>query len=272
MRGNHSKKTSSFVKACLAYAHITIPSLDDIFLRLRLFLLCAQVALMNEMIVQSEGFLKAAITLIPDVPATIEIYKMTTNTETQLVEYILNFTSFLLLFPGHPEHGPFYLVKGMLNAIQTYSPWQDGSVGKTKIYLGVLNLFCTYFQRKFPYHIEKIESNDELYGNEYSYMKQLSMFIETLVTEILSQLSKLGEKTDAQAKKYQGTLSLDLVNLFISSLTMNAQSATLVVKLYTLAKNTGAVDPNYLANTLAHINSLPTSWYTDIANKISSIQ
>jgi len=39
-----------------------------------------------------------------------------------------------------------------------------------------------------------------------------------------------------QAKQAQGTLALDFVNAMISSLEMNAQSATLLVKLYHLAK------------------------------------
>jgi len=28
-KGNHNSKTQTFVKACIAYAHITIPTLDD---------------------------------------------------------------------------------------------------------------------------------------------------------------------------------------------------------------------------------------------------
>ena len=87
MKGKHNKKTAAFVKvraclpgrtvfidalaavcgtdfaiafvhqACLAYCHITIPSLDDTFSRLQLFLQCAQVALLNNMIAQ--GLLSA---------------------------------------------------------------------------------------------------------------------------------------------------------------------------------------------------------------------
>ena len=258
---------SVFLFSCIL-AHITIPSLEDIFAKLRLLLICGEVALVNSMIVQSEGFLKAAISLIPEVPPTIEVYKMIVQTEEELVGFIRNFTSFLLLFPGHPEHGAFYLIKGLLNAVQTYEPWQNGSVGKTKVFLGVFALFCTYFQRTFPYRIAKVESNDELYGGDPNYMKQLVPFLDTLINEILSQLTLIGERGDLLSKKQQGTLALDLVNLLISSVTMNAASATLVVKLVGLAQKTGAVDPNYIQATIRNIQSKKATWYQDVAAKL----
>lgn len=250
-------------------AHISIPSLEDIFAKLRLLLICGEVALVNSMIVQSEGFLKAAISLIPDVPPTLEVYRMIVQTEEELVSFLRNFTSFLLLFPGHPDHGPFYLVKGLLNAVQTYAPWSEGSVGKTRVFLGVLSLFCTYSQRSFPYRVAKVESNDDLYGGDAAYHKALAPFLDTLVSEILAQLSKIGDRGDLLAKKQQGTLALDLVNLLVASFTMNASSATLVVKLVGLAQKTGAVDPNYVAATIRNIRSKKSTWYADIAEKIT---
>jgi hypothetical protein len=257
-----------FASLLLPPAHITIPSLEDIFAKLRLLLICGEVALVNAMIVQAEGFLKAAISLLPDVPPTIEVYKLIVQTEEELVSYIRNFTSFLLLFPGHPEHGSFYLVKGLLNAVQTYEPWAEGSVGKTKVFLGVFSLFCTYYQRTFPYHIARVESNDELYGGEAAYMKQLMPFLDTLISEILAQLTKIGERGDLLSKKQQGTLALDLVNLLISSITMNASSATLVVKLVGLAQKSGAVDAGYLQATIRNIAGKKSQWYADITQKL----
>ncbi|XP_030895770.1 VPS35 endosomal protein sorting factor-like [Leptonychotes weddellii] len=52
MKGNHSRKTAAFVRACVAYCFITIPSLVGIFTRLNLYLHSGQVALANQCLSQ----------------------------------------------------------------------------------------------------------------------------------------------------------------------------------------------------------------------------
>eukprot|EP00455_Lapot_gusevi_P016412 TRINITY_DN1845_c0_g1_i12.p1 TRINITY_DN1845_c0_g1~~TRINITY_DN1845_c0_g1_i12.p1 ORF type:complete len:571 (-),score=204.35 TRINITY_DN1845_c0_g1_i12:116-1798(-) len=271
MHGKHSKKTGAFVKACFAYCHITIPSLDDVFTRLHLLLECAQASLVNQMIVQSESFVKAAISLIPDTPITIEREGKTIQTEPLLVGFLSNFASFLLLFPGHPEHGAFHLVKGLLNAIRSYPPWENASEGKARVYISILQLFCTYAQSRFPYHLDKIESNDTLYGGDATYMEELMIFVDKLVEELLLQLSLVGERTDIASRKLQSQLALDFVNVLVAFMQMNATSATLVVKLYGLAKRSGAGDANYLRNTLSHIQSRRGIWFQDLAQKLLTL-
>jgi len=268
MKGKHTKKTASFVKACLAYCHITIPSLDDLFSKLYLFLQCAEVALVNQMVVQAEALVKSAVALIPEVPHIVEENNVKRFTDDELANYLRNFASFLLLFPGHPKNGPFYLVQGLLNAVNVYEPWKGVSVHKTQVYLGVLTLFCAYFQRSFPYHIDRVESNDVLYGNDAQYNSQIKSFIDTLLTDVLQSLQAIGEKTDIVSRKQRGTLALDTVNFLIGNMTMNASTATLVVKLYQMAVKTEAVDAAYLANTLSHLQTRKGTWYSEIANKI----
>jgi hypothetical protein len=53
-------------------------------------------------------------------------------TDQLLVGFLNNFASLLLLFPGHPEHGPFHLVKGLLNVVKGYKPWESASEPKTR--------------------------------------------------------------------------------------------------------------------------------------------
>ncbi|XP_073071599.1 VPS35 endosomal protein-sorting factor-like isoform X7 [Manis javanica] len=55
MKGNHSRKTAAFVRACVAYCFITIPSLAGIFTRLNLYLHSGQVALANQCLSQVDS-------------------------------------------------------------------------------------------------------------------------------------------------------------------------------------------------------------------------
>lgn len=137
------------------------------------------------------------------------------------------------------------------------------------MYLGVLQLFGTYAQREFPYSITNVESNDTLYAGDASYMEQLYKYMDTLVQGILKQLTEIGERGDIVSRKHQGTLAVEFVNVILSTMAMNPQSATLVVKLYMLARKNGAVDKAFLDNTLSHLQSLKGSWYADVAAKIA---
>lgn len=55
-KGQHSRKTGAFVKACAAYCFITIPSIVSVMTRLDLYLLAGQIALVNLCLGQGEQF------------------------------------------------------------------------------------------------------------------------------------------------------------------------------------------------------------------------
>ncbi len=68
---------------------------------------------------------------------------------------------------------------------------------KTQVFLGMLELFCTYAQRSFPYHIDRVESNDMLYGGgDSEYMASVKNFIDQLLTAIWNQIQEIGQKKD----------------------------------------------------------------------------
>ena len=74
MKGKHNRKTSAFVKAALAYCHITAPSVSDLYTRFSLLIACAEAALYNCCLPQTDTFLKAAISLLPDLPVCLPIF------------------------------------------------------------------------------------------------------------------------------------------------------------------------------------------------------
>ncbi len=259
LKARHTKKTSAFVKACLAYCHITIPSIDDVFRRLHLLLFCGNVALLNQCLPQTDTFLKAAITLIPDVPPMEEFEYKRKHTEARLASFLKGFWSTLVVVPGHPDYGPFYLVQGLLNAIPRY-PWQSHTGVLTSLYIHMLPLLCAYTQRKLPYAIERVESNDVLYGGSAEYMTELREHFATVVQAIVEQLTALGEEAKSTgrpggpAEAQRLFLVLDLVNQLLNLVQLDEGVAKFVYKLLELAsskKDTmDAQTKQYWKNTL----------------------
>ena len=76
-----------------------------------------------------------------------------------------------MVVPGHPEHGPFYLVTGLLNVLQT-AAWRRAASLPT-LSLRILSLLSTYAQRQLPYRVAGVDSNDVLYAAEPSYASEL---------------------------------------------------------------------------------------------------
>ena len=172
MKGKHSKKTAAFAKACLAYCHITIPSIRSVQRRLALLLRCANVSLQNQCLPQTDTFLKAAISLIPEMPPQedgVVEGRGKVHTEARLAAYLKSLLSTLVVVPGHPDHGLFYIVKGLLNAIPRY-PWQEHTGMLTSVYIDMLGLLACYAQKKFPYSLPQVESNDVLYCGAPGYV------------------------------------------------------------------------------------------------------
>ena len=56
-----------FLKACFAYIHITIPSLEDFLVQFKLYILTAQQALICTFINETDSLLRQAIQLIPNI-------------------------------------------------------------------------------------------------------------------------------------------------------------------------------------------------------------
>ena len=67
VRAKHNKKTLAFVKACIAYAHITIPSLhsnENPENKITLFIHTAWVALMNGLISETDSIIHALLLIL----------------------------------------------------------------------------------------------------------------------------------------------------------------------------------------------------------------
>lgn len=99
VKGNHTRKTTAFVKACAAYSFITIPSIISITQRLDLFLLAGQTALANLCLGQADACFEGAIELLSELPKTIEIDGRQKSSEFYLQSYVLKLLSILIIVP-----------------------------------------------------------------------------------------------------------------------------------------------------------------------------
>ena len=103
-----------------------------------------------------DAFVKAAVTLVPEALGASDAddgslpaegparglgsgLGLAAAREEALVGLLCSACSFLVVVPGHPDHGPFYLVTGFLNVLQS-AAWRLPASLPT-IYLRMLSLF-----------------------------------------------------------------------------------------------------------------------------------
>ncbi|ETO03963.1 hypothetical protein RFI_33439, partial [Reticulomyxa filosa] len=156
------------------------------------------IALSNQMTTQAEAFLKAAVSLIPKLPTTFTAASVQYNNAIQstsmlLREYVEHMCSVLLLLPGHPEHGPFYVLLEMLDALNNYPPWTNANPEKIRAWLSIFKILCTQSQAQFPYKIVGVTSNDQLFGQNPKYIKTVRRQLNKLAKDISSGLETLAK-------------------------------------------------------------------------------
>uniref|UniRef100_A0A4X2K9W5 VPS35 endosomal protein-sorting factor-like n=1 Tax=Vombatus ursinus TaxID=29139 RepID=A0A4X2K9W5_VOMUR len=250
MKGNHSRKTAAFVRACVAFCFITIPSLTGIFTRLNLYLHSGQVALANQCLSQADAFFRAAVSLVPEVPKMINVDGKMRPSESFLLEFLCNLFSTLLIVPDHPEQGVLFLVRGLLNVIQDYT-WEDNSDDKIRIYTSVLHLLSAMSQETYLYHVDKVDSNDSLYGGDSKFLAENNKLCETVITQILEHLKALGKD---ETLKRQSILALSFFNSILAHGDLrNNKLNQLSVNLWNLAQRHGCADTRTMVKTLEYI-------------------
>uniref|UniRef100_A0A3B3Y678 VPS35 endosomal protein-sorting factor-like n=1 Tax=Poecilia mexicana TaxID=48701 RepID=A0A3B3Y678_9TELE len=250
MKGNHSRKTAAFVRACAAYCFITIPSLSSIFSRLHLYLLSGQVALANQCLSQADAFLKAAVSVLPEVPRSISVEGKLRSSESFLLDFINNFLATLLVVPDHPEHGVLYLVRGLLNMVQDYT-WEDNSDAKVRIYISALPLLAAMSQETYLYSIHKVDSNETLYGGDPKFLSEINKLCETLIGQILDHLKTL---TRDESMRRQSALAFSLFGVLLAHGDLkNNKLSQLSINLWNLSHKHGHSETRVSIRTLESI-------------------
>ncbi|KAF5301140.1 hypothetical protein FQR65_LT08970 [Abscondita terminalis] len=236
VKGHHTRKTGSFVRACAAYCFITIPSIVSVYTRLELYLLSGQIALFNSCLGQADACFKTALKVIPE----LLLDENQKQAETFLVSYVRNFLSVLLTVPDSPDSGVLNCTRILLNTLQS-TKWNSGSVILATLYLNVLDMLSAMAQETYPYHVDKVESNDTLYGSDPKFISEIDKMCTIVLRELLSQLKQIGPG------RKQAELALELMVRVVTLGDLNHNGLlTLAVNLWHLSLKNGYVDSKYM--------------------------
>lgn len=187
-RGMLTQHSVDFVKSCITFNEITIPSMTGVVKRIHLYLETAEVAMMNGLVSHSESLLKSSITCLQEFGNAEDARN--TGMEKELLGCIQKLCSFLIVIPGHPEQGTFYLLRGLIQLINTQSRFKG--VMEVQALLGVVLACNALSQEILPYHVNSMEmiSNDELFSGELSYHEELANLTIGVVESITTTVSK----------------------------------------------------------------------------------
>ncbi|KAH8351149.1 hypothetical protein KR084_008086, partial [Drosophila pseudotakahashii] len=251
---NRSKSTG-FVKACIAYCFITIPSIGAIQQQMNLYLLCGQLALQHLCLGQADACFEAALQLVNELPAaTVDFDGKPRSLERFLVSYMCNMLATLIVVPDSPEQGVLYFLRLLLEVLGRHE-FKSDSTAPSLIYLHSLDMLYVQSLEKFPYHIKGVVSNDDLYGHDPKFLQEVNNLCAQVVDAILLQLKSLGV---AQQQRSQAELALELFLRIVRYADLEREPiAQLAVNLWLLAnKAQSQLDVKILPQTLRSVEIL----------------
>lgn len=267
VKGRHTAKTSSFVRAIFASAATSIACLDDPFRRMEIAQKAAYVALQNGCISQADLLYRAAIQEIPELPSAVAVNTALTGIgdndgliiDERLCILLIDFTKGIIPMPGHPDHGPFYLARGLLNAIQKF-PWSKGSasVQRSKAVLLLLPVLHAYAQDPLPGRIPGVDSNDVLYAGESSYKEELKLIQRNILELYIGYCNEAKAAADADpgssAKGVLTTTIPELLKVNVINGILDLDIGTLpAIEAATLLLKGVAPDHPLVKSTIQHV-------------------
>ncbi|XP_064943081.1 uncharacterized protein LOC135583599 isoform X1 [Musa acuminata AAA Group] len=251
------KKFLGFLKSCLAFSEVTIPSISDSIQRMNLYLETAEIALFGGLISHSEGLVTSAI-------SCLECLNMTTGSHSSNdVDHISSLTSklcsLLLMIPGNHEEGSVCLIRNLITTLQGHS--LASSKIKVQVFCAIISLSAGLSQKKFLYHAKNMEviSNDQLYFGDPSFDEELSS-IASLVLQILEDVIK-----QEMHLVTRGRLALDACNCLLVSFKTSHELSLKCSSLIDIAESCLHPKEKYLRSTVSLMDRLSSNLGDQVA-------
>lgn len=163
--------------------------------QIKLFLLTAEVGLMNGLISETDSIVKAILLILNSRNKNNQDLAV----ENKMTEYLLNIIGFLVVMPSNPDNH-FESVMAILNLIEK-KVWNSKSVlSRVKIYVALFNYLCTQAQDKLPYSINRVDSNDTIFIGDDTFYAGLQDCLIRVFDQIVNVMTELNSAADRESQ------------------------------------------------------------------------
>ncbi|CAI5733304.1 unnamed protein product [Peronospora destructor] len=235
----------SLIQSCLAFAHVTVPSIDTPLEKLQLMVLAANVALVTSCIPQMDAMVKAAIVMLADFDlsavrpsfscdtnlgmvtssapihaAAVGLFGVvgTSSSSSYKIDEVMSVVGELLFWSGWHGFRGAHLLSLRLEA----------GVARVRVLLMLAKVYALWAQQSLPGRLDGVDSNDVLYGGDDAFYNEVQVRFSSVVEEVARDIEALGEPShgndnagsDAAERVMvaQIELMLDFVNLVVPML------------------------------------------------------
>ncbi|KAL6199402.1 hypothetical protein ACLB2K_029186 [Fragaria x ananassa] len=238
----------SFIKSCIAFSEVTIPSISAQTKQLNLYLETAEVALLGGLVSHSDGLIDSAIN-------SLQFLEVMDGPRTPIdadgiLSLVQKLFSLLVMVPGNPEYGVTSYPKNLVSLVNS-QPWMTPRM-RVKIFCAVVSLLAALSQRDLPYHADKGMrlGNDMLFFGHSSYLCELALMckfvLQNLVTTIQQEPSKAA----------RGSMALEACNCIASSFIPSQEISSICSNLIETGKSCMDSSHPYLLSTIKFMDHL----------------
>ncbi|BFG29632.1 hypothetical protein CerSpe_159060 [Prunus speciosa] len=240
-----------FVKSCIAFSEVTLPSISPQIRQLNLYLETTEVALLGGLISHSDGLIDSAIN-------SLQILDVLDGSKTPIdadgvLSSIQKLFSLLVMVPGNLEHGVTYLPKNLVLLINSQS-WMTPRM-RVKFFCAIVSLLAALSQQNLPYHADngKLLGNDVLFFGDSSYLHELASLCQFVLQNLVDAIQQEPSMTA------RGSMALEACNCIASSLILSQEISSICSKLIETGKSCLSTNNRYLQSTIQFIDHLPHS-------------
>ncbi|XP_026448170.1 UPF0505 protein-like isoform X3 [Papaver somniferum] len=243
-----SNKLVSFIKSCISFSEVTIPSVSASVKQINLYLETAEVALLGGLFSHTDGLVDSAISCFQSLD-------LTDGSPTEMdgaLSIVQKLCSLLIIIPDI-GHGVAYYPRSILSLINS-KQWITPKL-RTRAFCAIVSLSATLSQNKLPYHVnnKEIMSNDKLYFGDPSYYQEFISVATSVVKNIVN---------DVKQERHgitRGSTALEACNCILTAFKASNEISQICSQLIEIAKSCLNANDKYLRSTVNLMRKSPSS-------------